>query len=121
MRGIIFLVVGLALSYLVVGWIRQVGSQIRANPKVARYMALQVTLWSFAIASLSQCLAVYRRLAGEQPNPHPILNGLWGIACAAVLVVSFLTIGFFMYRDDCRKGNVKRKFALYERFMGPES
>jgi hypothetical protein len=120
MRGIIFLVVGLALIYLVVGFVRQVGSQVRSNPAVARYMALQVTLWCSAIVSLSQCLAVYRRVAGERPNPHPIFNGLWGIVCAAVLVVSFLTIGFFMYRDDCRKGNVKRKFALYEKFMGPE-
>ena len=119
MREIILIAVGLTLVYLVASWVRQLGSQMRSNPRLARYMALQLALWSAAIVSLSQCLAVYRRIAGETPNLHPVWNGVWGIVCVAVLILSFLTIGFFMYRDDCRKGNVKRKLALYERFMGP--
>jgi hypothetical protein len=101
------------------GGVRRLTRAWGENPRACRYQALLAGLWVTAIVSLSQCFATYYRLCGAHPNPHPALNVLSGVLFAGILMVSFLALGFFMYREDSRSGKLRRKLALYERFLAP--
>lgn len=119
MKALFFLAAGLLCLLFALAGLRQLTIRYSGNRKLLEYHAIHLTLWLSAVFSLSGCFAVYRRFAGEQPNPHPLLNDLLGAFYAVVLLMAFMALGFFMYRDDCRRGLVKRKFRLYDQFIPP--
>lgn len=118
--AILTTVVGGMILILAVGFSRSLYAQYRQQPRVFKYHLLHLSLWALAVGSLSGCLATFRRLSGEQPNFHPLLNLFGGLLYFVVLLGAFLILGFFMYREDSRSGKLKRRLALYERFL-PQS